>query len=48
MGMAAAAAGSSVQFNQYNTSPEALNPTDVYRLTNNQLAYAQDKLTPAA
>lgn len=47
-GVAAAAGGNTVQFNQYNTSPEALNPTDVYRHTNNQLAYAQDKLTPAA
>jgi tape measure domain-containing protein len=47
-GVAAAAGGNTVQFNQYNTSPEALNPTDVYRHTNNQLAFAQDKLTPAA
>jgi hypothetical protein len=47
-GVAAAAGGSTVQFNQYNSSPEALNPTDVYRHTNNQLAFAQDKLTPAA
>lgn len=47
-GMAAAAGKSTVEFNQYNTSPEALNPTDVYRLTNNQLAYAQGKLQPAA
>jgi hypothetical protein len=47
-GVAAAAGGSTVEFNQYNTSPEALNPTDVYRHTNNQLANAADKLVPAA
>ncbi len=47
-GVAAAAAGNTVEFNQYNSSPEALNPTDVYRHTNNQLAFAADKLQPAA
>lgn len=45
---AAAAGGVHNEFNQYNTSPEALNPTDVYRHTNNQFAFAADKLTPAA
>lgn len=45
---AAAAAGQSVQFNQYNTSPEALSPTEVYRQTNNLLTHASDKLGKAA
>lgn len=45
---AAAAGGSTVEFNQYNTSPEALNPTDVYRNTNNQLDFAANRLNPAA
>lgn len=43
---AAASRGNPIEFNQYNTSPEALNPTDVYRQTNNQLAFAADKLQP--
>lgn len=47
-GVAAAAAGQTVMFQQFNTSPEALNPTEVYRQTNNQLAYAAGKLQPAA
>lgn len=41
---AAAAGDRTVEFNQYNTSPEALNPTEVYRHTNNQLAFAESKL----
>jgi hypothetical protein len=46
---AAAAAGDrTVQFNQYNSSPEALSPTEVYRQTNNLVSYAADKLTPSA
>ncbi len=45
---AAAAAGSTVQFTQYNTSPEALSPTEVYRQTNNLLTMASDKLGKAA
>lgn len=45
---AAAAAGSTVEFNQYNTSPEALSPTEVYRQTNNLLTHAYTKLGQAA
>jgi hypothetical protein len=45
---AAAAAGNKVEFNQYNTSPEALSPTEVYRQTNNLLTQAYDKLGRAA
>lgn len=45
---AAAAAGNVVEFNQYNTSPEALSPTEVYRQTNNLLTQAYDKLGKAA
>lgn len=45
---AAAAGARVVEFNQYNTSPEALSPTEVYRHTNNQLAFAADKLADAA
>lgn len=33
-----------IEFNQYNTSPEALNPLDVYRNTHNQLTFAADKI----
>jgi phage-related protein len=43
-GMAASAAGTTLEFNQYNQSPEPLNPTDVYRLTNNQLDFAGARL----
>lgn len=43
---AAAAATPSVEFNQYNTSPEALSPSEVYRQTNNLLTIAADKLQP--
>jgi tape measure domain-containing protein len=48
---AAAAAGlsassaPSLTFNQYNTSPEALSATDIYRKTKNQLSIAKGALT---
>lgn len=45
---AAAAAGSTVQFNQYNTSPESLSDAEIYRQTNNQLTFAAEKLQGAA
>lgn len=45
---AAAAATPTVEFNQYNNSPESLNPSEVYRRTHNLLAVAGDKLIPAA
>ena len=45
---AAAAATRTVEFNQYNTSPEALSPTEVYRQTNNLLTNASDRLTEAS
>jgi hypothetical protein len=45
---AAAATDSKVEFNQYNTSPESLSPTEVYRQTNNLLTHAYDKLGKAA
>lgn len=45
---AAAAAVSTVQFNQYNSSPEALSPTEVYRQTNNLLTHATERLGQAA
>ena len=45
---AAAAAGQTVEFNQYNTSPESLSDADIYRNTNNQLNFAADKLAGAA
>lgn len=44
-GLAAAAGGNKVEFNQYNSSPEPLNPVEVYRRTNNQLSFAEDKLS---
>lgn len=44
--VAAAAATPTVEFNQYNTSPEALTPSEIYRQTNNQLAFAAGKLVP--
>lgn len=47
-GYAAMAAGPSVQFNQYNSSPEALNDIEIYRHTNNLVTYAADKVAPAA
>lgn len=45
---AAAATQKTVQFTQYNTSPEALSPTEVYRQTNNLFTYAADKIDAAA
>lgn len=45
---AAAAAGSTIEFNQYNTSPESLSDAEIYRQTNNQLTFASDKLAGAA
>lgn len=46
--VAAASAPPPIQFQQYNTSPEALSPAEVYRQTNNLLNYASGKLTQAA
>lgn len=46
---AAAAAGDrTIEFNQYNTSPEAISPTEVYRQTNNLFAHAVTQLEEAA
>ena len=46
---AAAAARPTVEFNQYNTSPESLNADQIYRQSNNLLSYAAEKVsTPAA
>lgn len=45
---AAAAAGPSVEFNQYNTSPESLSDAEIYRQTNNQLTFASEKLAGVA
>lgn len=45
---AAAAAGKTVQFNQYNTSPESLSDAEIYRQTNNQLTFAAETLQGAA
>ena len=45
---AAAAAGTNIEFNQYNTSPESLSDAEIYRQTNNQLTFASDKLAGAA
>lgn len=36
-----------IEFNQYNTSPEALSPTEVYRQTNNLFSTAERKLASA-
>ena len=47
-GVAAAAGTRTVEFNQYNTSPEALSPAEVYRRTNNLLDHAIEKVTPSA
>jgi tape measure domain-containing protein len=44
---AAAARDRTVQFNQYNTSPEALSPSEIYRQSNNLLNSAIDKLSQA-
>ena len=46
--VAAAAGGPTVEFNQYNTSPESLSDAEIYRQTNNQLTFASDKLAGAA
>lgn len=46
--VAAAAATPSVEFNQYNTSPESLNPIEVYRQTNNLLTMAAGQLGAVA
>jgi tape measure domain-containing protein len=35
-----------VQFNQYNSSPKALNDAEIYRQTNNQLSKAKGVVTP--
>jgi hypothetical protein len=48
MATAAAAGKGDVVFNQYNTSPEALSDIEIYRNTNNQIAFAAEKLQPAA
>lgn len=45
---AAASADRTVQFTQYNTSPESLSPTEIYRNTNNLLTYAVDRLDDVA
>jgi len=46
---AAAARTPTVEFNQYNTSPESLSATEIYRQTNNLVSFAADKVTtPAA
>jgi len=45
---AAASTTKTVEFKQYNTSPVPLNPTEVYRQTNNLFTYAVDKLDDAA
>lgn len=44
---AAAAGARSVEFNQYNTSPESLSPSEIYRQTNNLFAHAVDQLDDA-
>jgi hypothetical protein len=43
-GYAAAASGPSVEFYQYNTSPESLSPTEVYRQTHNLITYAAGRV----
>lgn len=35
-----------IQFNQTNNSPEALNPSEVYRQSNNLLSFAATRFTP--
>lgn len=46
---AAAASSPTVEFNQYNNSPESLNSDEIYRQSNNLLTYAAEKITtPAA
>lgn len=46
--IAANGGGPTIEFNQYNTSPESLSPSEIYRQTHNQLAFAEDKLVSAA
>lgn len=41
----AAGIGNSVTFNQYNSSPVALNATDIYRQTKNQISQAKGALS---
>lgn len=45
---AAAAASKTIEFNQYNSSPESLSPTELYRQSNNLFAYAVEKLDDVA
>lgn len=45
---AAASGASTIEFNQYNTSPESLSDAEIYRQTNNQLTFANEKLAGAA
>lgn len=42
--VASAAATKTVQFNQYNTSPESLSASDIYRQTNNLFNYAASNI----
>ena len=44
----AAAARSGPTFNQYNTSPESLSASEIYRQTNNLVTFAADKVSPSA
>lgn len=44
----AAATDASIEFNQYNTSPEALSPSEIYRQSNNLFNNAIDRLAEAA
>lgn len=43
--MDAASSGPSMEFHQYNTSPEALSPSEIYRQSNNLFAFAASKIT---
>ncbi len=43
--VAAATTGAKVEFNQYNTSPESLSESEIYRQSNNLLTYAASSLT---
>ena len=44
VGIAGASAGNHLEFNQYNSSPEALPPSEIYRNTNSVVTFAIDKL----
>jgi tape measure domain-containing protein len=44
---AAAAAARTVEFHQYNTSPESLSPSEIYRQSNNLFNYAVDRINDA-